>query len=192
MAKLLRESVDQPMDFLLQIGLERSLLGVGMDRCDLGLILCRLMLLRQMIDGRSPRRACQIRLFVPHATPGAAAIKLQEHLLHHVLGVMGVAQDGVCHAKDKAGVAPYKFRKIRIIPPCQAGSTLPFTRKDGVGNAAVQIFFYEETQEQTSGRCIREQRCAIQAIFWLEWGSSQNLVKPPNQKKSSNPHIPKR
>ena len=97
------------------------------------------MLFRQAVDGHAPRDARKISLFVAHIAPSSIPVELQESLLHHVLGIMGVAQHGIRHAKDKAGLPLHTGREL--IPLRQVGSTLPFTRKDGREAQPVQIFF---------------------------------------------------
>jgi hypothetical protein len=99
------------------------------------------MLFRQAVDGHAPRDARKISLFVAHIAPSSIPVELQESLLHHVLGIMGVAQHGIRHAKDKAGLPLHTGRELHLIPLRQVGSTLPFTRKDGREAQPVQIFF---------------------------------------------------
>src|SRR5215813_9020459 len=95
----------------------------------------------------APRHASEIGFLIVCTFPHAVAIELQKHLLHHVLGVMGVAQHSVGHPKDKAGLALDEFCEPLLIAPCQVGSILPFTCKDGGDVNGVQLFFAIEKKQ---------------------------------------------
>src|SRR6185312_1564372 len=116
LAKLLRQRVDKPVQrrciicadglLLRRSGLRRHRLCFYFGGFD-----CRST---PQVDGQPPGRTREEGPLVPHATPAAVAVELEEGLLRDVLGVMRVSQQREGYAEDEAVLPVNEQRELVI------------------------------------------------------------------------------